>query len=174
MTNPYTLRPCVPGDEHALSLVGQATFLETFAGILNGDDIVAHCARQHAAGVYASWLQRQPEGLWLAMAEPGHAPVGYMGLDTPHLPVETGAADIELKRIYVLSRYHGGGLGRELMEQAVATARWLEKSRLLLGVYSGNARALRFYQRGGFQIVGERRFRVGNNEYDDFVLARAL
>ena len=29
-----TIRPCVPGDEAALALVGQATFLETYAGVL--------------------------------------------------------------------------------------------------------------------------------------------
>ena len=43
------LRCCVPGDEEALALVGAATFLETFAGLLTGPDILAHCRVQHAA-----------------------------------------------------------------------------------------------------------------------------
>jgi hypothetical protein len=33
----FSTRLCKPGDEQALSLVGQATILETYAGIGNGD-----------------------------------------------------------------------------------------------------------------------------------------
>ena len=38
-----TIRPCVSGDEAALALVGQATFLQTYAGALPAGDIIAHC-----------------------------------------------------------------------------------------------------------------------------------
>lgn len=38
-----TIRPCVAGDEAALALVGQATFLETYAGVLPAGDILSHC-----------------------------------------------------------------------------------------------------------------------------------
>ena len=47
-----TIRPCGKGDEQALALVGQATFLEAFAGILDGADVIAHCQRQHHVELY--------------------------------------------------------------------------------------------------------------------------
>lgn len=56
MDTDIQIRRCVPGDEAALALVGQATFLETFAGILGGSDIVAHCGKAHTAGLYRMWL----------------------------------------------------------------------------------------------------------------------
>ena len=70
-----TIRPCVKGDEQALALVGQATFLEAFAGILDGADIIAHCQRQHDVQLYRDWLALPVMRLWLAEATPGGAPV---------------------------------------------------------------------------------------------------
>ena len=41
------IRSCTPADAQALALVGAATFLETFAGVLDGQAIVAHCEQAH-------------------------------------------------------------------------------------------------------------------------------
>ena len=43
----WTIREAGADDAAALALIGAATFLETFAGILDGDAIVAHCAAKH-------------------------------------------------------------------------------------------------------------------------------
>ncbi|MGO1068689.1 GNAT family N-acetyltransferase [Lysobacter sp. CA199] len=168
------IRRADANDAGALALVGAATFLETFAGILAGDAIVEHCRVQHAPGVYAEWLADANVAAWLAETE-GAAPVGYALIAPPKLALpDLSERDLELKRIYLLSRFHGGGVGRELMDQAVAQARARDARRLLLGVYRGNARALAFYARNGFRQVGERRFQVGERFYDDVVLALEL
>lgn len=168
------IRPCAPGDEEALSLVGQATFLETFAGILPGSDIVTHCRVQHAASVYRSWIDGGAH-LWLAEADPSGAPLGYLVLAAATLPVEHPRADdLEVKRIYLLRQYHGQGIGKRLMAEAIRCATQAGASRLLLGVYSRNDAAVAFYEHLGFQRVGNRWFRVGEHDYDDFVMALAL
>jgi len=102
---------------------------------------------------------------------PGSAPVGFAQLTAPELP---GAqdGDIELKRIYLLSRFHGTGVGAALMAAAVAGA--AGHKRLLLGVYARNARAIAFYRKQGFEPIGERQFDVGGQLFDDVVLARPL
>jgi GNAT superfamily N-acetyltransferase len=172
---PYSLRAAVPGDEHALALVGQATFLETFAGVLDGADVVAHCRDQHAAARYAEWLRRPSAALGLAEAQPGGAPIGYFWLDAAQLPVpDPRDTDVELKRIYVLGRFHGTGTGAGLMAAALAAARARGARRMLLGVYAANERARGFYARQGFRQVADRRFRVGRRSYDDAVLALEL
>ncbi|MCC6492277.1 MAG: GNAT family N-acetyltransferase, partial [Pirellulales bacterium] len=75
---------------------------------------------------------------------------------------------------YVLSRFQGAGLGRALVERAKAAAIRRGGRRLLLGVYTGNQRAIDFYRRLGFQTVGARRFRVGDSDNDDLIMALAL
>ena len=86
----------------------------------------------------------------------------------------TAPGDIELKRIYLLSRYQGTGAGRALMQAAIAHARACGAPNLLLGVSRGNDRAVAFYRRAGFETVGTRRFQVGEGVYDDLVMALAL
>ncbi len=169
------IRACVADDAPALALVGQATFLESFAGILNGSDILAHCARQHAPEVYRDWLARPDMHLWLAEALPGQAAVGYVVLAPAALPLaDVQPDDLEIKRIYLLHRFQGGGLGRALMETALAQAEASGSRRVLLGVKADNHAALAFYARVGFKVVGARTFTVGDTVCDDLILARTL
>ena len=166
----WSLREASGDDADALALVGAATFLETFAGVLTGPGIVRHCARVHTGDAYRRSIQAGARA-WLAEVEPGGAPIGYALLATPDL-AQARPGDLELKRIYALSRYHGAGVGAALMDAAVAAAQGA--SRLLLGAYAGNARAIAFYRKQGFEPIGERQFDVGGTLYDDVVLARAL
>ncbi|MCL1635752.1 GNAT family N-acetyltransferase [Luteimonas sp. SX5] len=169
------IRRCGAGDAERLALVAAATFLETYAGVIECDDILAHCAHQNAPGRYAAWLADERHVFWLAEAQSGGAPVGFSMLSPPDLPsVATYDGDLELKRIYLLHRFHGGGHGATLMQAAIGEARARGARRLLLGVYAENARALAFYKRNGFVPIGERRFRVGGAEYHDLVLALDL
>lgn len=166
----WTIREAGEDDAAALALIGAATFLETFAGILDGAAIVAHCAAQHEESAYRALLASGAQA-WLAEAQPGGAPIGFALVARPDLDAaEEG--DIELKRIYSLSRFHGSGLGAALMQEAVAAAE--RHRRLLLGVYARNERALAFYRKQGFVDIGTRRFNVGGKLYDDRVLARPL
>jgi ribosomal protein S18 acetylase RimI-like enzyme len=175
MAYEVTLRRCGPGDEAALAQIGAATFLETFAGIVEGAHILAHCEKAHAVSYYQAWIAAPGSALWLAEAQKG-APVGYVGLAAPDLPLPDidAAADTEIKRIYVLHRFHGEKVGARLMGEALAAAKAAGRRRALLGVYAGNERAISFYRKWGFETAGTRRFAVGAGLYDDLVLARTL
>jgi len=169
------IRPCTPADAGALALAGQATFLETYAGVLPAADLLAHCEHEHGPARYAGWLAK-PEDyrFWAAEVAETGALVGYVMLSPPDLPVPTGAGDREIKRIYLLSRFHGGGLGARLMAVALEAAKTAGARRVLLGVYGENASAIAFYARQGFTQAGVRKFQVGANTYDDLVLAKDL
>lgn len=165
------IRPSVEGDEDALALVGSATFLEAFAGAIDGEDILAHCAIQHAPAVYRAWLEDGGTRIWIAETDPGAAPVGYVVLTAPALPMaDLRRDDLEIKRIYVLHRFQRGGVGKRLLTHAAAHARQQGCRRLLLGVNAHNDQAIGFYERSGFRAVGERRFRVGSKEHDDLIM----
>ena len=53
------IRPAGAGDAVALAAVGQATFLETYAGALDVGDVLDHCEVEHGAPRYAAWLRRR-------------------------------------------------------------------------------------------------------------------
>ena len=168
------LRRCGPGDEAALALVGQATFLETFAGILGGNEIVAHCAKAHTVELYRAWLADPGHALWLAEISPGNAPIGYMVIAPPQLPLPDTSGDMELKRIYLLSKFQGGGIGKRLVAAAITHSASALAKRLLLGVYAHNHSAIAFYERAGFGKLGSRKFNVGGKDYDDNIMGMSL
>jgi ribosomal protein S18 acetylase RimI-like enzyme len=169
------VRAARAGDEAALSLLGGATFLESYAHLLPVTDILGHVARQHDASVYARWLADAACRCWLAEHLPGRAPVGYAVVTAPDLPLpDISADDLEIRRIYLLHRFQRGGLGRRMMDEVMAHGRAVSARRMLLGVYSRNEAALGFYQRLGFARVGTRQFRVGANDYFDYILALDL
>lgn len=170
----WRLRRASVEDAPAAALVAGASFLATFAGILDGADIVAHVAKNSAPATFAAWICDPGSVVTLAEHSVGAAPVGYSVLTTPDLPVDTHASDIELRRIYTLPLAQGTGLGRALMQRAVADAIAMGKTRLLLGVLGRNARARAFYERQGFDVVGERQYRVGSALCDDVIYARPL
>ena len=157
-----------------LSLVAGASFLEAFAGVLTGADALAHCQKNNSPEAFAKYLAQPTTRCVLAEADPGNAPVGYHVCCEPDLPVEITPGDYELRRLYLLHRFQGLGIGRALMDDAVARTRELGRTRLLLGVYGENYGAIRFYEKAGFQQIGERFFTVGSTTHHDAVMAREV
>ncbi|MPS67700.1 MAG: N-acetyltransferase [Novosphingobium sp.] len=167
----WRIRPAGADDADALSLVASATFLESFAGQVDGAGLVAHCIRQHSADSYRKYIAQGAKA-WLTEVEPGHAPVGYALLCEPELELAR-EGDLELKRIYLFSRFQGSMMASTMM-RTVRDAAAAGHSRLLLGVKNDNHRALAFYAKHGFETIGTRTFDVGGKTYDDFVLALNL
>lgn len=170
----WIIRQAALADVDHLALVGGATFLETFAGLLDGQAIVDHCRREHSPAAYHAYLTAGAHA-WLIEATHGGAPVGFALVGHATLPgAAANGSDLELKRIYTLSRLHGRGAGLELMNRAIDHGARQGFERLLLGVYAGNSRARAFYAKHGFTQIAERRFLIGDQHYDDVVLARPL
>ena len=170
----WRLRRASAEDAPAVALVAGASFLTTFAGVLDGADIVAHVAKNSSVQKFAAWADDPESVVTIAEHPAGHAPVGYTLLTTPDLPIATDERDTELRRIYTLPLAQGTGLGRDLMAQAVLDARMLQKRRLLLGVLGKNTHARAFYERHGFTIAGRRQYQVGRTLCDDYIYARPL
>ena len=171
----YRIRRCHAADAAMLSLVGGATFLQTYAPTHDAADILAHATKNHSTGSYERLLAVPENRAYFAEIEPGGAAIGYILCAAPDLPAETvEPGDYELRRIYLLHRFQGLGIGQALMRQAIDAAREQGYRRLTLGVYGKNHDALRFYERSGFREIGERTFTVGRTVCHDYVLARRL
>jgi diamine N-acetyltransferase len=175
LSDTVELRECTPADATALAIIAAATLLEAFAGLVPGDALLAHCQKNHIPSAYISYLEKPETRAWLAEVPPGAAPVGYAMLTAPDFPAGLAQdGDLEIRRIYIFSRFHGGGAGRRMMDLAIASARQQEAKHLLLGVHPGNQRALAFYRKNGFVQVGVRKFQVGTSLVEDPVLSLSL
>ncbi len=166
------LRSAGPGDAAKLSLVGQATFLESFANDHDGDEMVRFVASDHSIGAYEHALADPIKRHWL-LEEAVGAPVGYAMALPATLPDTDPATDFELKRIYVLAKWHGGGWGAKLYQAVEDAARARSAERLVLSVYTANVTAQKFYQARGFVEIGRWLFE-GFEASEDFIYAKRL
>ncbi len=175
MNDEITMRRATPDDCDILAALGERTFRETFvegfAIAYPADDLAQFVAQSYTPEVFAAKLADPAQALWLAFA--GDEPVGYANVGPCRLPhPEVQPHDGELYRLYVSRDRHGCGLGRRLMETALA---WLMRDYpgpLWLGVWSGNLKAQAFYARYGFEKVGEYDFPVGATRDHEFILRR--
>ncbi|MDP1908714.1 MAG: GNAT family N-acetyltransferase, partial [Hyphomicrobium sp.] len=108
------------------------------------------------------------------LAELDGEPVGFAKLGPVKLPVDPAGEGAELHQLYMLGKAHGSGLGAQLMDWVVETARSRGAGELFLSVFTENHRAQRFYRRYGFEIVGPYHFMVGNQADEDVIMRLAL
>jgi diamine N-acetyltransferase len=166
------LRVAGPQDAAKLSLIGQASFLESFADDHDGDEIVRFVASDHSIAAYQKALADPAKHHWIVEEAVG-APVGYAMALPATLPGTDPATDFELKRIYLLSKWHGGGWGAKLYQAVEDAARVAGAKRLVLSVYVINFTAQKFYKARGFEEVGRWLFE-GFEGSEDFIYAKTL
>ncbi len=166
------LRVAEATDAGKLSLIGQATFVESFANDHDGDEMVRFVASEHSIAAYDHSLADPAKRHWLVEEAVG-APVGYaMGLPAT-LPGTDPATDFELKRIYLLAKWHGGGWGAKLYQAVEDAARAHGAKRLVLSVYTLNTSAQKFYLARGFVEIGRWMFE-GFDASEDYIYAKTL
>ncbi|MEV7661428.1 GNAT family N-acetyltransferase [Paenarthrobacter sp. NPDC089316] len=80
----------------------------------------------------------------------------------------------ELSKCYVHPDHHGKGAASRLIQASLALATDKGAAGVWLGVNSENAKAIRFYEKSGFQRVGTKSFKLGNTVEHDFVMENRL
>ena len=78
--------------------------------------------------------------------------------------------EIELKSLYLLEKYHGRGLGRQLLETALKYAAEKEYKTILLDTKSSSEKAIRLYRKAGFVMTE----RYNNNENADVFMKLSI
>ncbi|HWT64815.1 MAG TPA: GNAT family N-acetyltransferase [Terracidiphilus sp.] len=85
-------------------------------------------------------------------------------------PDAQSLGEVELRKFYVDPLYHGQGIANALMQSVLQSVQ--DAGALWLSVFSGNPRAIAFYQRWGFRVTGSRIFLVGTDEQKDYLMQR--
>lgn len=88
--------------------------------------------------------------------------------------IRSTSSVIELKRIYLIERMWGTGLGKLLLEHCLNYAADRGFDALWLGVWDENVRAQSFYQKFGFREVGTIAFPYGDVVGTNLVLEKTL
>jgi len=111
----------------------------------------------------------------VACIDNNDAPVGYAKLCVASQdPNVIDQSTVEIERIYADKPVIGRGVGAALMHACLTEAEYLGCQAIWLGVWERNERAIRFYERWEFEIVGARQFTLGSDLQNDLVMVRKL
>jgi ribosomal protein S18 acetylase RimI-like enzyme len=169
-----TIRRATDTDAELLSHLGARLFDETFGPVNDAADMTAYIAANFSADVERSALGDPDRAVWIA-EDDGHAAIGYAALRRGATAEGVvGTKPAEVQRIYVDAAWHGHGAGHALMRACVARARAWHCDVIWLGVWERNPRAIAFYQKAGFHVVGRQTFILGRDVQQDFVMAMSL
>ena len=160
-------------DAQALAHMAEHAFRETFTADNNATDMEAYCAKAFGAEIQRQEIQDpncatllvEKEGELVAFAQIRlHAPKDCVPADHPS----------ELHRLYVVKAWHGRGVAQKVMTEALSTAVNAGADHVWLGVWEHNPRAIAFYNKYGFKVVGEHTFQFGSDPQRDLVMMTAV
>jgi ribosomal protein S18 acetylase RimI-like enzyme len=166
-----TNRDAMAADLPAIDSVFRQSFCDTFAHLYDPKDLADFLAK-FTLEAWASEFSDPHYGF--RVAEAREEIVGYVKLGPLTLPVETDANAMELRQLYILKDYHGIGIAHALMDWALGEARRRRAEEIYLTVYTDNHRARRFYDRYGFESVGQYHFMVGSHADEDIIMRKLL
>lgn len=171
---PATLiRPAAVGDAAALADLGALVFRHTYGAAIPPAILDAYLARTFTSAALQQALQHDATSYLVAM-QAGRL-VGYSkcAITAPPACVQ-GAKASELVNLYIHPAHQSNGIGKQLLQQSIQVAAAQHLTTLWLCVWQANQRAVDFYQRFGFTIVGEMKLYVDDVVFDDWVMQRAI
>jgi ribosomal protein S18 acetylase RimI-like enzyme len=168
-----TLRRATPADAARLAAFATTAFRDTFAAQNRPEDMAAYIAEAFGEPVQRAELTDPQCTVFLA--ERDREIVGYTMLrDGPPPSCVPDTSAIEIARLYAGQRWIGAGIGALLMQRCLVEAASRARRTIWLGVWERNVRAIGFYQRWHFSIVGSQPFQLGSDRQNDRVMARRV
>ncbi|HEY8104611.1 MAG TPA: GNAT family N-acetyltransferase [Gemmatimonadales bacterium] len=168
-----TIRRATAADAGRLAELAARTFSDTYAAYNDPADMAAHISARYGEGKQAEELA-DPASIYI-VAELADQLIGYAYLVSQEAPGGVALdAPVEVVRFYVATEWHGRGVAQPLMEECIAEARRRGGRTLCLGVWEENPRAIAFYRKAGFTIVGKTAFHLGSQRQVDHVMAMSL
>ena len=152
-------------DAAAIAALGSTTFDQTFGHLFRDPQDLEHYlqATFDPQKIERS-LGKTNNLYWLAFVD--DLPVGYakLKLDSPSAFIPSGRT-CQLQKIYVEKAFLKQRIGHRLQAQLLEKAGQLKYEYIWLSVLNSNERAIKFYQKNGFQSIGNHDFQIGKERF---------
>lgn len=170
---PITLRPAAASDAARLASFAAHAFRAAFAADNDPADLEQYLNASFAPEQIAAEIA-DPQALFLLLFQDENL-IGYTKLQFGRAPADQALErPVELVRIYVDPDRTARGLGSRLMQASLQAAQERGCATIWLGVWERNQRAIAFYERWGFDVIGKQQFTLGQDMQRDLVMSRFL
>jgi ribosomal protein S18 acetylase RimI-like enzyme len=167
------IRLATPKDAELIADLSRITFYETFAAQNTKEDMDKFMNEVFTKPALMQELYDEQNIFLLAFA--GDDAVGYVRMRPGEIrPELNGKNSIELARIYAATKSIGKGVGSALMKRSLEIATEMGKEVIWLGVFQKNDRAIKFYEKWGFEKFAEHDFLLGNDLQRDWLMKKEL
>jgi len=167
------IRRANESDAIALAQMAEDSFRDTFASENSPSDMELHCKNNFSPEIQQQEILDQ--NMATLLAENNGQLVGYVQIRLlSHSDIISAVHPTELYRLYVSSEWHGRGLADKLMAEVFAIAAKTQSDCIWLGVWEYNPRAIAYYTKHDFDIVGEHQFKLGNDLQRDIIMLTKL
>lgn len=166
------VRPATEGDVDALGRIGPAAYEAAYAYLWDDQAALAAQLDTFREPAFANALQREDTHVWVSDVD--GEPVGFLSLvmNSPN-PITQENNGAEIPRVYLVPTAQRAGLGRRMLDAAVAHARAAQLSHVWLDVMASAEGAIQSYRRWGFVELGRKRFaRPVKPELADMIVLR--
>ena len=149
-------------DLAALTALAKETFVQSHGHSASAEDIESYILTHYTEVIFRKEIN-QPNAVYYLLYYKNKL-VGYSKINYNQPIVAVKAKKItKLERIYILEEFHGLGLGLVLFDYNLNLAEAKRQKGIWLYTWTGNDRAIRFYEKMGFEIVGSYDFRISDN-----------
>ncbi len=148
-----------------ISELGKTTFTQTFGHLFRDpNDLSAYLTQTFSKEKIHGSLSKPNNQFWIAYWN--EKPVGYAKLKLASTSPFVNEENIcQLQKIYVLNEYLSKKIGHSLQSELLKEAKRLNYKSIWLSVLRENLRAIHFYTRHDFSIVGEHDFQIGKENF---------
>ncbi|KAG9693833.1 acyl-CoA N-acyltransferase, partial [Aureobasidium melanogenum] len=174
-TLPRGLRKATLEDATAIADLGSYVYSLTFGHSVPPEDLSAYLDEAYSHEATATEISNPNKDLIVATDNQNQI-IGFALLTrgTTDPCLEGLHKTIELQRLYVHPRAHGGGVGKLLANCLKDMARKQGFEHLWLGVWEENVKAIKIYEKLGFTRLGSHDFRTGQVVQTDFIMVKRL
>lgn len=154
-----TIVPATPGHSGLLADIGSRSLLESHGHSAPAAVMQAYLAEKFTGQALAEELS-DPQNVFHVVYADGE-PAGYSKIIYRQPLAQLPQKRItKLERLYLLQRFYDRKLGQELLAFNIRLSQAQGEEGMWLYVWKENERALRFYTKAGFQLVGDGFFRL--------------
>lgn len=156
-----------------LQSVSRTTFKESFGEQNTPEDMEKYLCEKFSEEQLLLELDNPNSAFYLATLD--EDVVGYLKLNTGQAQTELkDDSGLEIERIYVLNKFIGKGIGKQLFKLTLDIARQKKSHFIWLGVWEKNERALTFYHKNGFVEFDKHIFVLGDDHQTDILMKLEL
>lgn len=165
-----TIRLAHSDDAESLAHLAERAFRHAFTAANVPTDIELYCAKNFAIEIQRREILDPSYVNILAELDGELVGFAQVRLNSANDCVRAERPS-EIYRFYVSSNWHGRGVAQNVMSEVLATAARSKADCIWLGVWEKNPRAIAFYGKYGFEVLGDHVFNLGKDRQRDLIMA---